>query len=212
VLVPIIYNGPGRRGSQWVTELAVRNSGAGVIEPWRGRGNLAALAPGRPVVADIGEAPGGLFLVVPRESVENLHANLRVRDTSREATEWGAEVPIVRERDFATDQEILNVPFDGRYRVTLRLYAPAPTARVWMNVYALTSPGPTTSRTLVELDCAGVPCASDQPAFAAIELNSPLAVGGTFGIRLETFSGGRVWGFATLTNNATQQVTVIAAQ
>lgn len=70
------------------------------------------------------EHPYGLLLWVPR-SVERdaVHTSLRVADRSREAERAGAQIPVVWERDLYADPfMLLDVKTEPRYRSALRLY------------------------------------------------------------------------------------------
>lgn len=70
------------------------------------------------------EHPAGLLLWVPR-SVErsDLNASIRVRDASRSVSSAGAFVPLVYEDDLSDDETVLlDVPVEPRFRASLRLY------------------------------------------------------------------------------------------
>jgi hypothetical protein len=211
VLIPILYDGPGRYGSQWQTDLSVRNANDFVVQPWVVNGEQLTFQPGRPKRVSIEPAPEGRFLLLPREALPRLHYNLLVRDVS-EGRGWGTEVPMVRETEFRQSIELMNLPFDQRYRVTLRLYSTQP-ASAGVLVWTMIGPGPGPHGRSVELTCGGSPaCPADRPAHGALDLSPPagLAAGGSFSIRVN--SPRPVWGFATVTDNETQHVTVISAQ
>lgn len=71
----------------------------------------------------------GAFLYVPRSRRDGLVMQLRAFDISREATNFGTEIPIAREDDLRqTPVTLLSVPTDPRFRNTLRIYAEAPSA------------------------------------------------------------------------------------
>lgn len=203
VLVPVAYNGPGASGSMWTTEVAMRNSNTWPVTAWA----LNVIAPLRPATLML-NAPGGLFLFIPRG--ERVHLNAFVRDTSHEI---GAELPIVRERDFSTGPlELLNIPAERRYRHTLRIYSP--TARfATVTAFDMTD-GRVIAQRLIEL---GEPVGLDRPWFAMVGdfpatfRTFPLT--GRVGIRVEQYvPGTELWAFVTVTDNATHEVRVVSPQ
>lgn len=75
-------------------------------------------------ICPIFEDTTGLILHVPR-TVDRDHVTLQVRglDRSRSADRYGSEIPVVWERDLLDNPiMLLNIPTDSRYRSTLRLY------------------------------------------------------------------------------------------
>ncbi|HYO79215.1 MAG TPA: IPT/TIG domain-containing protein [Thermoanaerobaculia bacterium] len=221
VLIPVVYNGPGANGSQWRTELAVRNLLNYPIEPWRPVVGAVQFPERRPLVLDSGSAPAGVFAFVPREAAASIHYNARIRDVSRESQDWGTELPVVRASEVkAGPKELMNIPLDARFRHTLRLYSmdSVPTT-VQLTGYAMGTGGGPMGVHTVQLNSAApctpnVACASDQPAFAVINdlraLFPHIPAGFALGISIEPQSESRVWGFVTVTNNETQHVTVIS--
>ena len=221
VLLPVYHNGPGAYGSQWVTEVRARNSGSGVIEPFRG----PAIPVERPQQLVFAEpVPKGVLLFLPREAADSLHFQTLARDTSRQAADWGTEIPVVRESAFRSDAiELLNIPIDPRFRVTLRVYGlESLHDSVRLTVYSM-STGASLDSVTVNLSGASEcgpssSCASDAPAhwvngdFAAAF--AYLGAGqDRIGIRLEPMNDVQpIWAFATITNNETQHVTVISPQ
>lgn len=212
LLIPVIYDGPGRRGSQWVTEVSIRNTNDWVVGAWNGRGASAAISPGAAIRADLGQAPHGLFLVIPREAFPGLGVNVLVRDTSGEAGGWGTELPVVRDHDWVSAFDLLNVPFDARYRVTLRIYGREAATAARVTVHTIEGPGPTSFSRVIRLSCDDSVCAADTPAFAALDLSTQLSGPGRYGVRVQSIPDQPIWGFVTVTDNETQHVTVISAQ
>jgi hypothetical protein len=214
VLIPVYYNGDGAHGSIWRTELALRNSNRYPVQFWNPVVGLPSIAPLSSHDFTLPAAAGGTFLYVPRESASGIHFHSLVRDVSREMEGWGTEVPVVRERDFAEDSlELLNVPLDRRYRRMLRIYSTRSLpAFVGLDVYAMETGAGLGQRyvpLLRETPCSAAGC--DQPAFAVVDLDAlmpDLPEEGRAGITIT--ASGPLWAFLTITNNETQQVTVIS--
>ena len=202
VLLPIIYNGPGAFGSQWMTEVAIEANLASF--EWFHDFERAA-CDGVCSNGFLNHA-SGLMVTVPRQLTEHVRfAPLRVRDVSRTNGSYGAEVPVVRDHEFRDELAFANVPFDPRYRLMLRLYSMTGVTRHWV----LDAHG---VRSGVRLNgpCTAVPCASALPAFAAVDLKLAFPqASGTVTVRVD-HSLDPKWGFITVTNNETQEVTVIS--
>jgi hypothetical protein len=209
VLIPVIYNGPGAHGSEWRTDLSLHNS-ANTDITLRGRDSLVA-GETRPLVTP-DSAPGGLFLDVGRHSGDVFHVNALVRDVSRQAEALGTEMPVVRESDWRRDKAVLmNVPGSGSYRVTIRAYAfdgtPEANLVLPFTVFAMNSTPALRSGTM------RLNPSVDGPAYGTLELDHPSEVPLRFEFGpLPEFADPRYWVFASITNNATQHVTVISPQ
>jgi hypothetical protein len=70
------------------------------------------------------EHPAGLILWVPRSLDRNdLHASIRVRDAAKNASSAGTFVPLVREDELSNSRNVLlDVPVGPGFRASLRLY------------------------------------------------------------------------------------------
>jgi len=184
LLFPIDFAGPGAFGAQWITD--------NYLEDDNGKTKLTVT----------GSASGR---VVPVLRTSTVFANSRIRDLSRSAQTAGTEIPVVRENDFRDRVRLLNVPTGANLRGLLRVWTTGEPA----NSFFLS--------------------ADQVPTFAPI--NPPLApVQG--GLRYGTYdfsgflgtsidhldlsigvpNGTRVWAMVSITNNDTQQVTVISPQ
>lgn len=137
VLIPVFYFGGGAGGSQWWTDVNIFNAGprcelANAFV--QGNPSCPALC-GCDAEDEVGqnqaemlcptfEGPPGLILHVPRSvDRDEVYIAARGRDISRSAERYGAEFPVVWERDLlAGPMMLLDVPVDARYRVSLRLY------------------------------------------------------------------------------------------
>jgi hypothetical protein len=221
VLFPVVYNGPGAQGSNWTTELAVRNGNPFAVEIWKGTQGVATIGSYAPARMSFDSAPGGVSVAVPREAIAELHFAARVRETSREGTDWGTEIPIVREGQFSSVAlELLDIPGDRRYRTTLRIYSISSVeAFAKVTIYSmadahilldqlvrLVSPNPCNQFFL---------CNSERPAFAAMgDVTKVLGLTSAdlVGIRVASWTRFPLWAFATVTNNDTQHVTAVSPQ
>ncbi|HEV8432528.1 MAG TPA: hypothetical protein VGR95_03880 [Thermoanaerobaculia bacterium] len=215
-LIPVIFNGPGAFGSNWVTELSLRNDNAFTVEPWRAIGGKAELVPRQPLLFS-GDAPGGLFVGIPLQASASLALHAGVRDTSRADSEWSTEIPIVREKQFSTTGiDLLDIPADPRYRTMLRIYSTenpvfAYNSQVHVIVYSLENGGIYRSF-FASLNngsgCTDAGSCAEHPSSVAV----PDVTAGNFSGRVgvEIQSTLPIWAFATVTNNETQHVTIVS--
>jgi hypothetical protein len=213
-LIPVIFNGPGAFGSNWVTELALRNTNTYTVEPWRPIGGARELVFRQPLLFS-GDAPAGLFIGIPRQASARLALHAGVRDTSRGDQEWATEIPIVREEQFSkVGVDLLDIPADPRYRTMLRIYStvnPSFAAPVHVIVYSLENGGIFRSFNATLSDgsgCTDAGSCAEHPSSVAI----PDITGGLLPARVGVQIEGNVplWAFATVTNNDTQHVTIVS--
>lgn len=149
-------------------------------------------SPGRFLYASPGEAP-------------LLAMNLRVYDVTRDAMNFGTEIPVVRQSDFVMKNHLtlLGVPTDPRFRNTLRIYAD----RRLPFLVTVGDREPVSIRLESGRDVFDPAYAvfddfpiGSQPVRVTIKVDSPLAVVMPF------------WAFITVTNNETQMITTITPQ
>jgi hypothetical protein len=237
IVIPTFAPVPGALGSQWVTDLAVLNR-ADVEVPLSGEyvcfqcRTPHGLKPGvtygilpLPPGSRVGEV-GGSFLFVDSRYIDQVRFGLRVRDISRQADGFGSEVPVVRQRDFRADGvSLLSIPNLPNARITLRVYGfdPALAGTVAVRVYDqppglavnLFSDMPPDSliadRTYPVTYLPNFPADLDNfPRYAQIG-DLPLPAKDLARIDVVPLTPGmRIWAFATVTNNDTQEVTVIS--
>jgi hypothetical protein len=209
-LLPVVFNGPGAFNSLWETEVAAANNSATDVRPWRAESETGTLVARKAVRLTLPEWPQGRFVFVPREFSDAVHFNVRIRDISRDATHWGAELPMPRESAFRQTIELLNVPGDSRYRRLLRVYGASSAAQnVEIQIYAMTD-GFRYSWHTYRLSAGSDPA---DPAFHSLDLDTILPIlqpGRNVAIRLA--SSQPVWAFVTATNRDTQQVTIVSPQ
>ena len=161
----------------------------------------------------------GAFLYIPTEDAASLALQLRVYDVSRDATNFGTEIPVVREHEMFVNEEIvlLGVPTDPRFRNTLRIYATEPTV-VTIEIESEELNGVTQERQVPLLRNGSN---AFVPAYAQI---GDLPVGaGRLRLRIRPaappplespvdVTPPPVWAFVSVTNNDTQHITVISPQ
>ena len=218
VLIPVVFNGPGAFGSNWVTELSLVNANSYPIEPWHPIAGQTSIA-SKPVVFGSESAPNGIFLIVPRQAAASLTFHAAVRDTSRADREWATEIPVVRETEFSNyPVELLDIPVDVRFRTMLRIYSPDPlladyAQQVHVSVYSLDDGHVLRDiyRTLTNPSgCSDPVSCAEHPAFVAVaDLTNGLPAG-RIGVQVQGYIP--LWAFATVTNNETQHVTVVSPQ
>jgi len=242
VLFPVVIHWlspvEGAHGSSWMSDVRVVN--AHPTEPvWLSGAYGCFMCRTRiPVPPGItftimpnsgGPIPGpGSFLHVERGKVDHLAFGLRIRDLNGEERSWGAEVPVIREREFRSDRvNLMNVPLAPLYRVHLRVYSlePIEGAEVLVRVYAQPEsegvimggnnlePDEVLGETTLTLMTANPSIYADlRPGFAEL---TDLPTGGYSGssVRVELVPMDpdlRIWGFISVTNNETNDFTVVS--
>lgn len=224
VLFPVLFRGAGAQGSQWVTEVAIDNPTPWTIKAFNdisplppcpdcGIGQL--FDPNDYRTLDGGAYPHGRALLLPRGEADDLGFSLRVRDTSRAAQGYGTQVPVVREKDMFrnTDLTLLNVPVDMEHRTKLRIYAfDTGDHDAQVTVHRTSAPNVVAAEYAVPMrrSCERPPCEA-APWYG--ELDLPYDASDPFANVYVTVGYGEVpaWAFASVTNNETQQVTIVTA-
>jgi hypothetical protein len=217
--VPVVANDVnGAHGSIWRTELNAHNpteftvplDGQLCDAPSPSACPRVSLAPGetKSIMLYPGHGEVGT-LWLPNGIAAELSLGLRVRDLSRNAEDWGTEVPIVRPAMLSTVQRLLDVPTDSRYRVLLRGFG---SSSAIVRIHPLSG-----DEILDELhfgpgeDYRGV---SIDPITEAVRASGHERVRVVIefppGPLDDPPSGG--WAFISLTNNQTQHVTIISPQ
>ncbi|HEX8154818.1 MAG TPA: hypothetical protein VF698_16920, partial [Thermoanaerobaculia bacterium] len=219
VLFPVTFGGPGANGSSWATEIFVKNRSASIVDPlYRVVFPIVPEIPPQPFNPGLSSidgiaGPRGALVFVPRDRQHDLTYSTIVRNLARQGEDFGVEVPVVRESDTRSRIELLDVPNDPSSRLLLRIYDidslghavtiaatphDNPRARV-LRVVALRS-GRTPS----------------EPAYAEIDLRfmfPELVRNGRYEFEIFVVERDvRLWAFVSVTNNATQRVTVLTPQ
>jgi len=221
----------GAHGSEFRTELRIANTGEDPILLLGIQGACHFICP--PVLVYLLEAgteigPGdfdlngspGRFLYVPTDQISSLAMNLRVRDVTHQAENFGTEIPIVRESQFVDGPiTFVGVPTDPRFRNSLRIYAPFPMdALVTVGDrppvrVALTGPDITFPPTTIpDFSKPAYGIFSDfptdgQPVRVTVKPNPGLIITSQL-LPFET----PIWAFITVTNNETQAIATITPQ
>jgi len=169
--------------------------------------------------------PGSL-LYVDSTAAADVHVGLRLQDLSRQSETWGTEVPVVREKDmYVTTFELLDVPLTDGFRQILRLYnvnavgTPVAHARVRFYrvdpaVYSLTDPfGPRPPADPLLLEETVTFAVNNGLGYAEIpNIAAMSSLMGSSRVRIEIIPvepNVLLWGFVSVTNNATQHATLI---
>jgi IPT/TIG domain-containing protein len=232
VLVPLTARTlKGAHGSLWSTELRIFNSSHLVVrmpgpeEIFRELPIDPAIVvqPRKTVLAQVSareSSVDGAFLYIPRPLDYAPKFSLRVRDTSTNAASLGTEVPVVRREDASGELTLIDVPTDPHYRATLRIYGwTAAPMLVGVAVF------PENSDTAIDrfdvmlhgiLTTNYVPFPPHPSYFAFDPLTAAVRASGGR-VRIELTNYGQnvspplppIWAFLSITNNETQQVTVV---
>jgi hypothetical protein len=215
ILFPLSFQGPGAFGSQWTTESFLYSNGSGAFfrDPLPCAGCTNAFSIGTKQLINDGN-PWGHVLYALRGTTGSLVMASRIRDTSRQSQTAGTEVPVVRESDFRAQLRFLNIPVDAKYRVTLRLWALgdfSPYIAVVDSIPAQQRP----------LSLAQIPGTSMW--FGSLDVTSLVAQGignpTNLSVSPAPFSPqfpsansvpAPIWGMLSITNNDTQQVTIVS--
>lgn len=233
-LVPLVsHDLQGANGSVWDSELFVFNgSHLPLVMPGFSDSPVLPIEPSLIIAPHTTErlslypregGVDGAFLHVPNSMVSTTKMSLRVRDTSQNATSLGDEVPVVRVDQAADDLTIFDVPVDPKYRATLRIYGFTPSPMpVRVTVYpeigvpalrqfnvtlngivtAVFDPFPL-HPAYIALDPLGDDIRSSIVRRVRIEITNFASV------LLHPLPVPKIWAFVSLTNNETNQVTIV---
>lgn len=217
ILFPVVFATDGANGSRWRSEATISNP-----RPWfvENANTLSPLLPclvypcgerldPREIVSYGDGYPRGFVLQAPRPEAPDLAFALRIRDVSRQAEGLGTQIPVVREKDFThgTGITLLDLPVDPRYRVKLRVYMlePVPIPSQFAQV---TLRNTVTRATTFTRSFPVHPGGRNEPYYAELDLPAG-AANERVNLHLTLPLDATAWAFATVTNNATQQVTIV---
>lgn len=220
ILFPVLFNAPGANGSLWRTETVISNPEPWTLETYNDISPLVCIdypcaerfAPASKLRFDGGNYPRGVALIVPRREADTLAFALRARDVSRVAETYGTEIPVVREADMYRDVAITlpDVPVDPRYRVRVRVYAfdAVDGAPGTINGHDPGRRTKTVQPFTLTRSCSGVRQCAAVPWSAEVDLFAGEA-GERRNLYVNVPEGTTAWAFATVTNNKTQEVTIV---
>ncbi|MGA7614275.1 MAG: hypothetical protein WBX15_03760 [Thermoanaerobaculia bacterium] len=221
----------GAYGSEWTTDLSMLNQGAEPILIDGYDQNCHIECPQQPVPPErtfyahlLGNALQGAYLYVsPASATPDVAIQLRGRDLSRQSEDWGTELPTVKESAAPISIfSILDVPSTPGYRVMLRIYqfGDVPVT-VRVQFFALNpaqrvpigdvNPDPLIAEEVLTLPAGNrlVPGYAEIPDLAG--RHPELATVERYRITVEAIDATpHLWGMVTLTNNATQHITVLS--
>jgi hypothetical protein len=167
----------------------------------------------------------GSFLFIDEDQAENVRFGINVRDVSRQEDNLGVQIPVVRENEFRERIELLRIPRDARYRYHLRIYS-LQSGDVTVRTFEESSAIPNAETGVPDDLQLGVSTlnlrntarqfVTSYPSFGEITTIPGLS-GGDDGddddfVRIDVSAGPgmRVWAFLTITNNVSQEVTVVS--
>jgi len=184
LLFPVDFAGPGAFGSIWTTE------------SWIEIGGVKSKLP------VTGSASG---VVVPLLRTQSVAANSRIRDTSRALQNAGTEIPVVREDDFTDHLRLLNIPSGKNFRALLRIWTSGePVNQAFFNIDQIPSFAP--NGVALQPVQGGLRYGTFDLTPFLDSPNEHLDLSG--GVT----AGTKIWGMISITNNDTQQVTIISPQ
>lgn len=236
VLVPIAIEGqvPGANGSLWETRLAISNPGSAAVVVEGIEAGCNGICTGvQPIIEPgftifpIPLVPNGAFALLLHVGPggDELDIHLRVQDVSRQADTWGTSIPVVRESDAFTGKfNLIDIPVDNaRFRSLLRVYGfannvdGAVLVRIFKTLpeqrepFHSFVPDALLAEHTLHLPATPSPYA---PGYTQLPLwlLPEIPDGTRLRVEVSPLTGGRIWGFVSVTNNQTQHVTVIAPE
>ena len=219
LLFPVQYENGGAVGSRWATDssiAATRTRIPGFVEfrepPCSGCPRRIDPAPAPEAIPaftfpiDKRNSVSGALLYVFRGTEEAMITHSRVRAVGATSHSAGTEVPVVLERDFRSSVQLLGIPADPAYRVMLRVWALKDLRfqRISATLHGSKSidvPLEFSRSTVDALPFASADLTSLLGRLAAaplpqLHLLSPDATNG-------------IWAMVSITNNETQEVTIV---
>lgn len=229
ILLPVAASGPGPNAARFETEILITNAGDEAVPVSGAATDYGSLQSPPPIprvpphttatftgLLYQAASHTGAFINVPSRMARDVIAKVRVHDTSRDASSFGVEIPVVSDLDFAATVRLAGVPTDARFRSTLRVYA-----------YDAGNFGPVTVRVRDNADgtlLATVPVALNAPdptqkyfpASTQLSLDpiiDPLRGHSRLRIDIADSDAVRpIWAFVSITNNQTQEITLVTPQ
>lgn len=226
----------GANGSRWVTLMQVYNLHSGDVLLNQG-GPVCSLPGGCPTESGFAAIPGNFLGDLEAESftgiegslqhvesryLDRVRFQLRIFDLSRTDQNLGTEVPVVRDTNFLRGRSaILSIPVSGEARVAVRIYDPS--GGVVGERFRLRAFAELTPELLFEqdLEMTVFPSPTDPnfppfPGYAAVfGVEQRPELDGHDRVRFEIQppdDAVKYWWMVSVTNNATQMVTIVSPQ
>ena len=238
LLLPVYFDGfvNGAFGSRWQTDLWIRNNGQEAVEigPWACPSDqvcastyplIYSFRSGRSLrnLPALGEVPDGnpsRLLYVDRERAGDVSFSLRFADVSRSALDGGVDLPVIREREMRTSvSQLFNVPLGTSFRAMLRMYEIDQPSSAFRVTFYAQSEGDDVPLHSVELNATSRQNGEfrSKAGYAQIDLGELLKLERSWPetVRVEITpltAGSRYWALVSLTNNVTQNVTLVTPQ
>lgn len=238
VLLPVYVDGviPGAHGSQWASDLWIRNNGeeSVFLAPWPCPEGQAC-PPVFPLPYNLlsGLSVHNLpaqfkppspnpsrLLYIARNGAADVSLSLRIADVSRGSLNAGTEIPAIRENEaLLRPSQIFDIPMSHDFRVLLRVYDVAYTEsrfRVTLYPQKETNDQPVHTEELAATT-AQSGAFRTEAAYAQLDITDLLRLEKVWPARVRIqvtplTPGSRYWAFASITNNETQLVTVASPQ
>ena len=158
-----------------------------------------------------GDQPGG-----PADNASSVAFELRIADSSRSAIAAGTELPVIRESEFRTSMvHLLNIPTDPKFRLALRIFEMnLDRADFTVRVLDQATNALLASSRVTTLAPAQ-PALRFAPGFVELNNISSLLTNSPQAIRVEVepvTSGSAFWAYVSITNNDSQQITLVTPQ
>ncbi|HYI08195.1 MAG TPA: hypothetical protein VEK57_03910 [Thermoanaerobaculia bacterium] len=229
VLFPVTFEGRGAHGSDWTTNITVRNDSPLVVatEPliWLNHHPSPppavrdAFPPGGRARFPELSSQAGRFFYIPRGLEPYFSFSSHILDQSRAGTNLGTEIPVVHEDDTSNRIRLVDVPLDPDFRARLRIYDWDSLSRdvrvTVINVLEDKQHNFIVRLNAAVITCPTAPCLQPEPGYAAVDLTAiPELAGAALGdVIIEAETGeARLWAFVSVTNNETQHVTLYTPQ
>ncbi len=232
ILVPVYTRRPvpGAFGSVWKTEFRFLNR-TGIplipgIDVLYAAGDFfpgKVISPSLTLPRDDVDSPPVALAWIRREFVPFVTAQLRVRDLSRQAETWGTDVPVFRGGSY--ELNLLDVPVGEGFRSLLRIYSAIYGGCCGVVINFRTQDGQELATRTLQLQHPNgsigglVPPPYQregsrelplQPAYAEIDLRSIPELEGHDAIWIQLNPNMLSWAMVSVTNEATQHVTIVA--
>lgn len=232
ILLPVtVRNLPGANGAEWTTDLTISiepAAGVKLILPLLGPSACDPPCPDLTVVppddrsfpidffrTHSGETAGS-FMYVDPTITKQVHLSLVVRDAARSAT--ATELPVVTADQFVSENVVLmRVPVNSDSRSTLRVYGydPGLPGSVRLRIFAEDGTNtvlvdqPLSLSVVQRLFLTPSGSLRLRPPVSEVNLDSLLTKGQTVRIQLTPATPGlRIWAFAAIADNLTNEVSV----